>query len=214
MRAIAKLIEKLQNKDYRDAFISSQININLPFQIRALREKREWTQGKLAKRARMLQPRISAMETPGKGNLKLETLQRIASAFDVGLIVRFIPFSEMVAWVEGFSPDSFKVPSFEEDRFEVKMKIPGVPFRGPGTYRFVVQLQDEGETEWKTVASVPLKIIMQKEIVLPEAREDASQQPPLAPLEEKIPSADSPSQSLKSTRYISLPKDNPKNKQE
>ncbi len=111
----AKLIAKLQNKEYRDAFVGSQINIELPFQIRALREKRGWSQEQLAREAGMLQPRISAMETPGKGKLKLETLRRIAAAFDVGLIVRLAPFSEMIEWVIKFSPDSFTVLSCEED---------------------------------------------------------------------------------------------------
>ena len=115
MNTRAKLIAKLQEKAYRDAFVGSQINIELPIQIRALRERRGWTQGELAKRTGMVQPRISAIETPGKGKLNLETLRRLAAAFDVGLIVRFAPFSEMIEWGEKFSPDSFDVPSFEID---------------------------------------------------------------------------------------------------
>lgn len=109
------LIMKLQDKEYRDAFVASQINIELPFQVRALREERGWTQSQLAEKAGMLQPRISAIETPGKGKLNLETLLRLASALDVGLVVRFAPFSEMVEWAEDFSPDSFNVPAFPED---------------------------------------------------------------------------------------------------
>ncbi len=111
-----KLITKLQDKEYRDAFVASQINIELPFQVRALREARGWTQSQLAEKAGMAQPRISAIETPGKGKFNLDTLLRLASAFDVGLVVRFAPFSEMIEWAEHFSPDSFEVPSFEEDR--------------------------------------------------------------------------------------------------
>src|SRR5215216_6009608 len=110
-----ELITKLQDKDYRDAFIASQINIELPFQVRALREERGLTQGQLAEKAGMLQPRISAIETPGKGKLNLDTLLRLASAFDVGLIVRFAPFTEIVEWVKKFSPDTFSVKSFAQD---------------------------------------------------------------------------------------------------
>jgi transcriptional regulator with XRE-family HTH domain len=109
------LITKLQDKEYRDAFVASQINVELPFQVRALREKRGWTQSQLAEKAGMAQPRISAMETPGKGKYNLETLRRLASAFDIGLTVRFAPFSELIEWTEQFSPDSFQVPSFVED---------------------------------------------------------------------------------------------------
>ncbi len=64
----------------------------------------------------MLQPRISAVETPGKGTLNLETLRRIAAAFDIGLIVRFAPVSGMVEWVEQFDPESFTVAQFAEDK--------------------------------------------------------------------------------------------------
>jgi len=63
----------------------------------------------------MLQPRVSAMETPGRSKPNLETLLRLANAFDVGLIVRFAPFSEVVRWSENFVPDSFVVPTFQED---------------------------------------------------------------------------------------------------
>jgi hypothetical protein len=63
----------------------------------------------------MLQPRIAAMERPSGSEPNLRTLKRLASAFDVALIVRFAPFSELVEWAEKFSPDTFTVPSFEDD---------------------------------------------------------------------------------------------------
>jgi hypothetical protein len=52
--------------------------------------------------------------------------------------------------------------------------IPGIPFRGPGTYRFIVQLRDEGEEEWKDVALAPLRIVTQatEKNVLPEAEKE------------------------------------------
>jgi len=105
----------LKNKKYRDAFVASQISVNLPFQIRALREQRGWKQSILAAKSDMLQPRISAMESPGAAKFNLETLRRIASAFDVALVVRFVPFSELVDWSEQFNPDTFKIPDFEHD---------------------------------------------------------------------------------------------------
>jgi len=105
----------LKNKAYRDAFVASQISVGLPFQIRALREQRGWKQSFLAGKADMLQPRISAMESPGASKFNLETLRRLASAFDVALVVRFAPFGELLDWSEHFSPDTFRLPSFEDD---------------------------------------------------------------------------------------------------
>jgi len=72
-------------------------------------------QADLAQKTGMLQPRISAMESPGGAKFTLETLRRVASAFDVALVVRFAPFSELLRWSERFEPDEFAVPSFEDD---------------------------------------------------------------------------------------------------
>jgi transcriptional regulator with XRE-family HTH domain len=116
-------IARLKNKRYRDAFVASQISVGLPFQIRALREQRGWKQAHLAEKAGMLQPRISAMESPGGAKFNLETLRRLASAFDVGLAVRFVPFSDLVGWSERFSPDDFKIPSFSEEASELESEV-------------------------------------------------------------------------------------------
>jgi transcriptional regulator with XRE-family HTH domain len=111
----AKKIARLTNKEYRDAFVGAQINVGLPFQLRALREQRKWKQADVAEKTGMLQPRISAMERPGGTKFTLETLRRLASAFDVGLLVKFVPFSELVQWSDDFNAESFAVPSFDED---------------------------------------------------------------------------------------------------
>jgi transcriptional regulator with XRE-family HTH domain len=111
----SNLREKLQKKTYRDPFVASQIVIALPFQIRALREQRGWTQAQLAEKAGMLQPRISAMERPGGSKFNLETVLRIAAALDVAFVGRFASFGELAEWAEHFSPDTFTVPTFEDD---------------------------------------------------------------------------------------------------
>ena len=115
MNIDSSLISELKNKQYREAYVSSQIGINLPFQIRALRNERGLSQGELAGLAKMAQPRISEIEKPGERRLSLETLQRVASALDVGLQVRFVSFGELVDWAEGFDLDNFRVPSFGDE---------------------------------------------------------------------------------------------------
>ena len=112
---LSKIAGKLRNPAYRKAFIASQINIGIPFQIRALMKARGWTQEKLAEQTGMLQPRISALLKPGKVRPNIETLRRIAEAFDCALLVRFAPFSELARWSESFDPESFNVPAFDED---------------------------------------------------------------------------------------------------
>lgn len=110
-----KMKKLSKSREDRAAFVSSQIDVGIPFQIRALREQRNMDQKALANAARMAQPRISAIESPGYGSFTLDTLKRVAAAFDVALIVRFGAFSELVKQSNEFSPDSFRVPSFETD---------------------------------------------------------------------------------------------------
>jgi transcriptional regulator with XRE-family HTH domain len=112
----SKLIQKLKRrKDYRAAFVASQISTGIPFQIRALRKQFNWSQNDLADATQMLQPRICAMEQAGYGDFTLNTLKKLAAAFDVGLLVRFAPFGELVNWADSFSPDTFRVPRSTED---------------------------------------------------------------------------------------------------
>jgi transcriptional regulator with XRE-family HTH domain len=108
-------VTELAEKEYRHGLVNAQIEVDLPFQIRALRKQLELTQPELAERAGMKQPRISAMEKPGGAHFTLETLRRLAKAFDVALIVRFAPFSELLDWSKRFSPDDFAVPTFDQE---------------------------------------------------------------------------------------------------
>ncbi|HEY1801145.1 MAG TPA: XRE family transcriptional regulator, partial [Terriglobales bacterium] len=96
------LLEKLTDTTYRDAFISEEIDIGLPMQIRAMREKRGWKQQYVAEKMETKQPRFSLMEKPGYGNFSLNTLKRLASIFNVGLIVSFVPYSEMIEFTNSF----------------------------------------------------------------------------------------------------------------
>jgi transcriptional regulator with XRE-family HTH domain len=109
------LIANLRDKEYRDEFVAAQIDMGIPFQIRAMREEQETSQQALAEQTDMAQARISLLERPGYGRLSLNTLKRLASAFDVALIVRFVPYSELVDWVVNLSPESLNPPSFDQD---------------------------------------------------------------------------------------------------
>jgi len=108
-------LQKLRDPEYRKAFVASQINIGIPFQIRAMLNARGKKQDWLVERTGMRQPRISGLMTPGKTRPNIETLRRIADAFDCGLAVRFVPFTELVRWSEEFEPDTFQVPDFDAE---------------------------------------------------------------------------------------------------
>lgn len=115
MNTRASKISKLNDKKYRDAYVAEYLHTNIAYQIRALRKQRNWDQKQLAAVAGMLQPRISALENPSNSKLNLHTLLRLASAFDLALIMRFATFSDLLNWSETFSPETFEVNSFAND---------------------------------------------------------------------------------------------------
>lgn len=119
-----QIVGKLSDKEYRDIFVSEQINTGLAFQIRAMREQRGWTQSKLGKEARMAQSRISIMEDANYSRFNLNTLKRVASAFDVALVVRFEPFSKLVDNFVNLDSSSLKVASFKDDTFSAETSQP------------------------------------------------------------------------------------------
>src|SRR5450755_1725340 len=96
------LVQRLhRGKSARDSFIDSHLAKGIAYQIRATRERQGLTQKELADRAGMKQNAISRIESPGYGQLSLKTLRRVASALDVGLVVRLAPFGELVDRVSG-----------------------------------------------------------------------------------------------------------------
>ncbi len=107
----------LRDKEYREHF-TKNIGVGLAFQIRLLREKYGWTQEELAQRAGKRQETISQWEDPNYGRFTLNTLKDLATAFDVALVVRFAPFSELVDWEMNLTPEHLAPSSYEEERVQ------------------------------------------------------------------------------------------------
>jgi transcriptional regulator with XRE-family HTH domain len=84
-------------------------------QIKVLREQREWTQSVLAKKAEMLQPRLSVMESADYSSWSVNTLRRLAHAFDLALSVKFETFSDVILDFEEMSKETLSRPSFKDD---------------------------------------------------------------------------------------------------
>ena len=106
---------KLRNKEYRDSFVASQISNTIAAQIFALREARGWKQAEGAARAGMKQSRISDLEDPNYENYQTRTLVKLASAFDVGLVIRFVPFSELAKLSANLSSRDYLPTEFLKD---------------------------------------------------------------------------------------------------
>lgn len=110
------LEKKLAGKQYRDAFVAARISQAIAFQLRVLRQRANLSQDDLAKELGTSQNAISRMENPKYGKPSISSLRKLASFFDVGLVVRFAPFSEIADWSTNLSEESVNVPNFDHDR--------------------------------------------------------------------------------------------------
>ena len=106
--------EKFRRKEYRDAFIEAFVDTLIATQIKTLREKRELTQAKLAELIDTGQSRISAIENVNYSNWSVNTLRKVARAFDVALIVKFASFGEALKESDSLA-SRLVVPSFGDD---------------------------------------------------------------------------------------------------
>ena len=120
------LLQRLsRGHDARTRFVESHTDKTLAFQIRALRG--DMSQEKAMEKLGMNQNAISRLENPYYGKATLTTLKRIAAAYDVGLLVEFVPFSKLIDHVSGtphldpgLGPSTMNVPSFEEELPELE----------------------------------------------------------------------------------------------
>lgn len=110
-----KLLERLRDKEYRDFFVSETNRRLIAEQIREMRDDRGWTQEELARASGKVQETISQLENPNSGRPTLTTLQRLASAFDVALDVRFVSFGELAERLDRLSPEELAVPGFHHE---------------------------------------------------------------------------------------------------
>ena len=120
-------LDEVQDEEYRHEFVSEHVAVGLAFQINLIRQARGWTQEELANRCDMAQESISRLEDPNYGRYSLKTLKRLAKAFDVGLLVRFVSFGELGEWTVNLTSQKLKPPSYEEERQMSFYHVSGSP---------------------------------------------------------------------------------------
>lgn len=122
MSVISKIrqLAKLKRKPYRDAYVGEHVKTSLPFQIRTLREQRGLSQRDLGERTGMRQNAISRLEKPDYGSLSVNTLLRLASAFDVALLIKFVPFRKLLDEFSDLSIEALEVNSFDDELPELE----------------------------------------------------------------------------------------------
>jgi transcriptional regulator with XRE-family HTH domain len=111
------LREQFHDPEYRHIYADESLNSHIATQIKVLREQRGWTQTDLAKAARMAQPRITVIENIDYSSWSINTLRRLARAFDLRLSVSFETFSSLMLELGTFSRPALERTSFDEDSF-------------------------------------------------------------------------------------------------
>lgn len=117
--------QSLKDSEYRHQFVSEEIDVGIAFQLRSLRNRQSLTQAKLAELLKVKQPLLSAWENPSYGKYSLKTLKDLAKAFDVGLLVRFVPFSKLVDSTINLTSDIIAPPSFGEEQNQLTTQMFG-----------------------------------------------------------------------------------------
>ena len=110
-----RLNQSFRDKEYRHGYADEFLNMSIATQIKVLREQRGWSQKDLAEHAGMKQPRISAIENVNYYRWTVETLRRLAEAFDITLCVSFETFGKRLGDIARFGRKDLERSSFDDD---------------------------------------------------------------------------------------------------
>ncbi len=86
-------------KKRRYEWLWAQLALSLAMQVREMRLQRGWSQAELAQRAGIEQATVSRLESAKALNVTVNTLIRIAGAFDVAFIGRFVSHGQAVTYL-------------------------------------------------------------------------------------------------------------------
>lgn len=112
----------LENRSFRKQYVWEQLKRSLPFQMRTMRDMRKWSQERTARELNKTQSVISRFESPAYGRMTLQTLVEIAEGFDVGLLIKFVPFSRLVREYEDVSFAALSVASVDDTEEAKKLE--------------------------------------------------------------------------------------------
>ena len=91
------IAEELRDEEFRNQFFRAEREIDIPYQLKALRKARDLNQAELAEKSGMKQSAVSRIENTNDGKFNLETLVRLAEAMDARLAVIIEPYEAVIA---------------------------------------------------------------------------------------------------------------------
>ena len=107
--------QSFADKEYRHSFVIAHIETCLAFQIYRMRVARGWDKADLAKRLKVTEKTVSRWEDPDYGKYTMKTLKALAEVLDVGWLVRFASFSELIHDAVNLSRKRISPPSFDKE---------------------------------------------------------------------------------------------------
>lgn len=113
MSKSSERIYKKNTPEYRKAYVEAQTDIGFQFQLRIMRKARGWSQAELARRSGLLQSTISRLEQPSSQLPSRKVLLKLASAFDVALIVRFLSFPDFYRLTKNKTSKALNAASYQ-----------------------------------------------------------------------------------------------------
>jgi transcriptional regulator with XRE-family HTH domain len=113
----------MQGFDYRHAWAEAHLNSAIALQIKALREQRGWKQTQLAEHSEMAQSRISLLEDVNYSAWSINTLRRIAKAYDLRLKVSFEEFGSLERELAGDLSSLERRPFTEDPKFNPELAV-------------------------------------------------------------------------------------------
>ncbi|HZQ19605.1 MAG TPA: XRE family transcriptional regulator [Terriglobales bacterium] len=113
----SNLRNDFHDKEFRHVYADESLNTYIATQIKVLREQQDLTQKDLAILTGMAQPRIAVLEDINYSSWSINTLRRLARAFDLRLSVKFESFSSLVPELETFGRNALERTKFADDNF-------------------------------------------------------------------------------------------------
>lgn len=107
--------EFLKDKEYAHAYMEEFENSYIATQIKVLREQNGFTQNELAELAEMKQERISVLENVNYSSWSVNTLRKLARAFDLVLHVSFENFGDEIINITSLDRDKLSRTSRKVD---------------------------------------------------------------------------------------------------
>jgi transcriptional regulator with XRE-family HTH domain len=125
---VSELIEQLRrsfiDEEYRNSYAESFMNSYVAAQIKVLREAYPLTQEELSKRIGTKQPGVARLENVNYSSWKVETLRKLARAFNVRLKITFEEFGSLPDDIEAFNRTALLRAPFKRDPAFFPIPVP------------------------------------------------------------------------------------------